>query len=118
MTVESTSNQEIWYRNKQVRLALLIVLSVACICIMCTAAWFKINASLVSEQFVDMARDAKNQKHFDLAYQFYDIAILFNPQSDAAYYSRGLLNDELGQKNEALSDLNIAIQLDPDDPAL
>ncbi|OKH42559.1 hypothetical protein NIES2101_32715 [Calothrix sp. HK-06] len=53
------------------------------------------------------------EKKYDAAVEYYNQAILYDSNNVAAYYNRGLIRVELGDKQGALEEFNKAIELDP-----
>ncbi len=49
----------------------------------------------------------------DAALANFDKAISYDPNNAAMYYNRGLINDQVGNKEKAASDYNKALELDP-----
>lgn len=59
----------------------------------------------------------KNE-HYDEALELLNKQIAEHPNDDEAYYLRGFLFKQLGKWGESLSDLNKAVAINPESPAV
>ena len=67
-------------------------------------------AAKVSQLFTE----AFNEKDSSRAIELYTQLLALNPDNAMAYYNRGVVKDDLGDKSGALSDYDKAISLNPD----
>ena len=59
--------------------------------------------------FIYLAEDSLKQ-----AYKYFNYSVKVKPQYAEGYYYRGICEDELGNRDQALDDIDEAIALKPD----
>lgn len=66
--------------------------------------------------FVRYGNEALNQRKYEIAIEYYDKAILFQPRSPQAIYNRGIAYSRLGKDSLALLDYDEYLKYFPDNP--
>lgn len=66
--------------------------------------------------FLRIGNEALNQRKYEIAIEYYNKALMFQPNAPQAIYNRGLAYSRLGQDSLALIDYGAYLEIFPDNP--